>query len=201
MRLTVDEEKHLVDTGDLTSLVEYNLREAFYYGKGCYQGKTLSEGNLLSAAYEGLTAAAKRFDPSRGLRFFAYAKPYVRGSFCKVHRDEDKMHQAGVLKEDADDVEENNYVPVRTGALPLCEMPNYESIFMKEEWARVKIVLEQVLDARERMIIELNFIGGLNLREIADLVGVSRSDVHHGKQEALKKIRNRLMETGQFSRL
>lgn len=203
MRLTRAEEKILLEQNDLNTLIEHNLREAFCYGKGTFQGRSLSDGNILSAAYEGLASAAKNFDPDHGLRFFAYAKPYVRGSLCKVHRNEDKMHQAGVLKEDTEDPDEeneNNYVSPRTGASPWCKVPDYEGIFVKEEWSRVKPVLEQVLDARERMIIELNFLGGLNLREIADLMGVSRACVHHSRKEAFEKIRNHLMETNKFSR-
>lgn len=202
-RLTLSEEKEFVEAGDLASLIEYTLREAFYYGKGCYQGKSLKDGIVLSAAYDALTSAAKRFDPNWGLRFFAYAKADLRGALCKAHRADDTVNEVRVLWRDdkEDEEEENNYVPTRAGQLPpWSEAPDYQAIFVKEEWAQIKPVLEQVLDARERMIIELNFIGGLNLREIADLVGVTRSDIHHGKAEALKKVRNRLMDQKRFSR-
>lgn len=203
--LSKAEEAQCVASGDLAGLIEHTLREAFRYAKGCFQSKALSDGEILAAAYDGLLAASKNFDPAR-IRFFAYAKPYVRGALCKVRKSHEVVKKGGVVEPlpdydaeiDDEQVELPSAPPKRD--LPPHELPDFDAVFLREEWARLAPIFKRVLDARERMIIELHFLGGLNLREIADLLGVSRSDVQHAKQEGFKRVRNRLMELGRYAR-
>lgn len=55
--------------GHLRSVVKIARR---YRGYGIYLSELVSEGNI------GLLEAAKRFDPERGLRFFTYARYWIR---------------------------------------------------------------------------------------------------------------------------
>lgn len=194
-KLTVEQETALHAAGDFDALVSHTLREAFYYAKGCYQSASLSEGEVLSAVYAGLTGAVKNFQKGR-IRFFAYSKPYVRGALSRATTANclvPTVYKTEELPiEDHEEDEESSYVPTkRPGGS--AETPEIEALCLKEEWLQLRPVLMEVLDEKERIIIELSYIGGLILQEIADLLGVTRSDVHHCRMEALRKVRNRLI--------
>lgn len=199
-KLSVEQEEALLREGDRVTLIAHNTREAFHYGQGTHQSHGLSDGEILSAAYDGLTAAAKNWQPGR-LRFFAYSKPYVRGALSRATRANcvvRTVREAEPLPVEEPEESEDSYVPPRT--VVEHHEPDIEAVCLREEWTQIRPVLFDVLDEKERIIVELSYIGGLNLREISDLLGVSRSDVHHGRMEALKKVRNRLMDNNQFSR-
>lgn len=199
-KLTLEQETLLWHVGGKDEIISHNLREAFFYAKGSSQSRGLSEGELLGAAYDGLTAAMKNWDPER-LRFFSYAKAYVRGALSRATRANcvvKTVREAEPLPVEEPEEEEDSYVPPRT--VVEHHEPDLEAVCLKEEWLQIRPVMISVLDEKERIILELSYIGGLNLREISDLLGVSRSDIHHGRMEALKKIRNRLMEEQKFSR-
>lgn len=197
-KLSVEQEEALLRAGDRVTLIAHNTLEAFYYGQGTHQSHGLSDGEILSAAYDGLTAAAKNFQPGR-LRFFAYAKPYIRGALSRATRANcvvKTVREAEPLPAEEPEEPEDNYVPPHTTVAH--HEPDVETICLREEWTQIRPVLFKVLDEKERIIIELNYIGGLNLREISDLLGVSRSDIQHKRMKALKKVRDRLLENGQF---
>ncbi len=61
--------RDLLVEGHLRSIVKIARR---YRGYGIYLSELVSEGNI------GLLEAAKRFDPERGLRFFTYARYWIR---------------------------------------------------------------------------------------------------------------------------
>lgn len=198
-----EQEAALVQRVDKEELILVNLKEAFFYGKGCYQSRGMVDGEILSAAYDGLRAAARTFRPG-GLRFFSFAKPHIRGALIKVTRakyvvkktpDVEQLPdpEEGVGDEQSDDI----VVETKTwkGEFTL---PRLREFFVKDEYDQLAPLLRTVLNDRQRMIIELHFQGGLNLQEIAELIGYSRAYVHGAKQTALKKIRNRLIERHQY---
>lgn len=200
-KLTPEQEEVLWRAGDKVTIISHNLREAFFYARGSSQSRGLSEGEILSAAYDGLTAAMKNWELGR-LKFLPYAKPYIRGALSRATRANcivRTVREAEPLPtEEPEEEEETSYVPPRT--VVEHSEPELELVCLKEEWAQIRPVLFDVLDEKERIIIELSYVGSLNLREISDLLGVSRSDIHHGRMEALRKVRNRLMDNNQFSR-
>jgi RNA polymerase primary sigma factor len=81
--LTADEEKELgwrIRAGDqqaLERLVESNLRFVVHYAKR-YRGLGLSYMDLIHEGSLGLIEAAKRFDPTRNVKFISYAVWWVR---------------------------------------------------------------------------------------------------------------------------
>ena len=83
--LIPDEEKrlgHLAKHGDeyaIQQLVEANLRFVVKIAKS-YPGIRLSLLDLIGEGNLGLIEAAKRFDPSRGVRFISYAVWWIRQS-------------------------------------------------------------------------------------------------------------------------
>lgn len=81
--LTVEEEKELgrrAQQGDLESikkLVESNLRFVIKIAKK-YRGYGLSFADLINEGNLGLMEAARRFDPTRNVRFTSYAVWWIR---------------------------------------------------------------------------------------------------------------------------
>ena len=67
-------------------LVESNLRFAVQVAKQ-YQGMGLELEDLIGFANLGLFEAAKRFDPSRGVKFISFAVWYVRAELQKALND------------------------------------------------------------------------------------------------------------------
>lgn len=213
-RLTLEQEWRCAVDKDHEALVMHSLREAFFYARGCYQSQSLSAGEILSSCYTALDKAAKRFRPNQ-IRFFGYAKADIRGALCRAARNNHtvvdktsgKIHELEPLpereEEDADDDDDKSVelpckiVRLENTLLPPV-MPEFDAIYVREEWAKLVPLLLVVLNDKERMILELNFQGGLNLQQIANMLQFSRANVHHCKQTALKKIRNRLIDKKKF---
>lgn len=202
-RLTLEQEADLAKQEDKTPLVLANLREAFFYARGCHQSRGQDDGEILSACYDGLLSASKNFKPG-GLRFFSFAKAHVRGALSKAIRSHDVVRKVREVEplldtdEDSEDTVDAPYTPEHRKELPACELPDFNELYIREEFAQIAPLLRKVLNDRQRMILELHFQGGLNLREIASMIGYSRAYVHIAKQTALKKIRNRLIDRKQF---
>ena len=82
-QLTPQDEKdlgHLIQKGDkkaLGKLVESNLRFVVSYVKK-YRGMGLSLPDLINEGNLGLIEAAKRFDPSKNVKFISYAVWWIR---------------------------------------------------------------------------------------------------------------------------
>src|ERR1043166_4499459 len=93
-RLTVDEERELGlriqldrDQEALTRLVESNLRFVVSYAKR-YRGLGVSFLDLIHEGNLGLIEAARRFDPSRNVKFITYAVWWIREAMMHVLSDE-----------------------------------------------------------------------------------------------------------------
>src|SRR5438067_11607978 len=93
-RLTTDEERalgarirHDADQAAGTRLVEANLRLVVSYAKR-YRGLGVSFLDLIHEGNLGLIEAARRFDPSRNVKFITYAVWWVRESMMHVLADQ-----------------------------------------------------------------------------------------------------------------
>ena len=198
---TPEQELAACALGDKEALILANLREAYYYSMGTYQSRGLSDGEVLSACYSGLASAAKTFRPG-SLRFFSFAKAHVRGLLSRTVRSNDVVHKVRDV-EPLDEIEhEEDEDPDSTYrkavSSPDGTAPDFGGIHMREQWKMIEPLMREVLNDKERMVLELHFQGGLNCQEIAALMDYSRSYVHLQKQVALKKIRHCLMERHRY---
>src|SRR6188508_700490 len=89
-RLTAEEERELGtrvkangDEAALRRLVEGNLRFVVSYAKR-YRGHGVSFLDLIHEGNLGLIEAARRFDPSRNVKFITYAVWWIRESMMHV---------------------------------------------------------------------------------------------------------------------
>lgn len=181
-----DEEKN----ASQQDLVMHSMREACLYAFRCSRGN-LEPGEIMSACYLALVEAARNFKPSHAahLRFFAYAKAYVRGKIIAEFRSKDVVRKA--RNHESLQVHEDNdvYGPNEDAF----HEPDVASS-AEEEWNAIKGLVDSVLTEKEKMVIQLRYYGGLNFRQIGDLLGVSRSHTQNEHRAAMLKIRNRLME-------
>src|SRR5213082_1009933 len=93
-RLTVEEERDLGsriqrdrEDAALTRLVEANLRFVVSYAKR-YRGLGVSFLDLIHQGNLGLIEAARRFDPTRNVKFITYAVWWIREAMMHVLSDQ-----------------------------------------------------------------------------------------------------------------
>lgn len=193
------------------TLVLHSMREAIAYAYKCCRGG-LTQDELFSLCYEYLQVAVKRFKPNR-IRFFSYAKVDIRRGIAQtwrakdvvrgssLHEDEDfiKPNRESGLREDGD-TDENlgpsqiyNPITEITESPEIFVEPEFEKIHLAERWGLVAPILRAKLTDTEFMVIDLYYNGNLVLREIGELLDITRERVRQIESEALKTIRLELM--------
>lgn len=191
------------DEDDMNTLALYNMREAFAYASACCK-RRLSETEIFSLCFEALKKAAKNFVPGQ-IRFFAYAKPYVRGEICNTYDDLRVVRRGETELLAPDDIPGENEHTAEDD-FDTCEVQTRDNHFHKEdvvdsdmegimnrdEWASIKPILSK-LSEKERQVLDLRFQSGFNFRQIGELLNVSRSDTQATCVRALKKVRCELL--------
>lgn len=183
--LTSEEEATLAREGDEDSrndLALHNMREAFFYALAC--ARTLPPDEIYSLCYKALSAAARNFEPGRTSRFFAFAKPYIRGEIYRTFKRYKVVTKAETteIPVEEDDDQFEAFQKATTVE------PDFQSIMAHDEWASLKPLLA-ALKEKERMVLQLFYQSGLNFRQIGDLLNVSRSDIQATHANAIKKVR------------
>lgn len=194
------------------TLALHNMREAFNYAQHCCRGK-LSADEIYSAIYEALCHAARNFKPG-GIRFFGYAKPYIRGGLNKVWRAKDvvrnkkgdcgskrgreEYHNEIALSTEAEGKEEihensDGLTGIRLrekmeSNVPICD-PDIEAVQLREEYSLLQPMLLRLTD-KEQSVIALRYKSSLTFEKIGSLLGTSRADIQFTHARALKKLRH-----------
>jgi RNA polymerase primary sigma factor len=214
-RLSVEEERDLGgriqrhrDDAALMRLVECNLRFVVSYAKryrhlGVPLLDLIHEGNL------GLIEAARRFDPSRNVKFITYAVWWIRQSMMHALSDQTRAFSFppkmfSELRAGLDDVSLNAPVgsPGRGGDDDRRELgevlPQHQIAPVEDEMIHQANLDELAdalhdLDSKEREVVRLRF--GLEddeprtLQEIGDRLHLSRERVRQIESRAKEKLR------------
>jgi RNA polymerase primary sigma factor len=218
-RVTVDEERALGlrirDEGDetaLTRLVEANLRFVVSYAKR-YRGLGVSFLDLIHQGNLGLIEAARRFDPSRNVKFITYAVWWVRESMTHVLADQTRAFsfppkmfsvlyrvQGGGADVSLSDPVGDGRAGSRDNRSPelgdvLAQdgvTPIEESMIRQADLDELTAALGD-LDGKEREVVRLRFGLGddrpRTLQEIGDLLNLSRERVRQIESRAKEKLR------------
>ncbi|MBO5323698.1 MAG: RNA polymerase sporulation sigma factor SigK [Oscillospiraceae bacterium] len=199
--LTAQEEQYylkLAAQGDLEArnvLVERNLRLVAHIMKK-YYAQTSDQEDLISIGTIGLIKGISTFDQSKGARLATYAARCVENEILMHFRAQRKSSQ---------DVSLSDYIETGNDgtALSLMDVVSededlLETVSMRERVAQVRRAVEDCLADQERQVILMRYgLSGLKAcrqREVAQMLGISRSYVSRIEKRALTKLRKALEE-------
>src|SRR5437588_2422061 len=212
-RLTADEERDLgeriqrdADEAALARLVESNLRFVVSYAKR-YRGFGVPFLDLIHEANLGLIEAARRFDPTRNVKFITYAVWWIRQSMMHALADQTRAFSFppklfSLLRSGLDDVSLSD--PVGAGDSrddrQLVDVLAQDRSAPVEDELIHRADLNELADAlldldrNEREVVRLRF--GLEddeprtLQQIGDLMHLSRERVRQIESRAKEKLRH-----------
>ena len=197
--LTAQEEQYYLERsakGDLEArniLIERNLRLVAHIMKK-YYAQTADQEDLISIGTIGLIKGITTFDPGKGARLATYAARCVENEILMHFRAQRKSSH---------DVSLSDYIETGTDgtALSLMDVVSEdedltEQISNQEQIQRVRELVDSCLSEQERQVICLRY--GLQAnspqrqREVAKIIGISRSYVSRIEKRALEKLRKGL---------
>ncbi len=197
--LTQQEEQYYLERaakGDLEArniLIERNLRLVAHIMKK-YYAQTADQEDLISIGTIGLIKGITTFDPSKGARLATYAARCVENEILMYFRSQRKSSH---------DVSLSDYIDTGTdgAALSLMDVVSededlMEQIGNREQVQLVRKLVDTYLTEQERQVINLRY--GLQgekpqrQREVAKIIGISRSYVSRIEKRALEKLRKEL---------
>ena len=196
--LTAAEEKYYMQKyteGDLEAkhiLIERNLRLVAHIVKK-YQPPPEEMEDLLSIGTIGLMKAVVTFDPDKSARLASYAARCIENEVLMYLRDKKKSSKEVSLYEPIGTDREGNEIQL-FDVIEMNEEDVYRRLERKEDVIRLYQQVESVLSQRERMVLKLRY--GLyneeeyTQREIAAMLGISRSYVSRIEKSAIEKLRN-----------
>jgi RNA polymerase primary sigma factor len=209
-RLTAEEERSLgariqetQDEAAVRQLVEANLRFVVSYAKR-YRGLGVSFLDLIHEGNLGLMEAARRFDPSRNVKFITYAVWWIREAMMHALADQTRAFSFppklfATLHNAHDDVSLNDPVGAAgDGSRELIDLIAQDNVPIEQELIDQDALHDladalQELSGKEREVMELRF--GLEddeprtLQEIGDRLHLSRERVRQIESRAKDKLR------------
>lgn len=198
--LTREEEAYylqLAARGDLearNTLIERNLRLVAHIMKK-YYAQTAEQEDLISIGTIGLIKAIESFDATKGARLATYAARCVENEILMYFRSQKKSSQ---------DVSLSDYIETGNdgAALSLMDVVAQEGDLLeqisdREDIRKLLGAIDRVLTDQEKQVILLRY--GLSgqppqrQREVAKVVGISRSYVSRMEKRALEKLRTAVL--------
>ena len=196
--LTAAEEKYYMQKyteGDLEAkhiLIERNLRLVAHIVKK-YQPPPEEMEDLLSIGTIGLMKAVVTFDSDKSARLASYAARCIENEVLMYLRGKKKSSKEVSLYEPIGTDREGNEIQL-FDVIEMNEEDVYRRLERKEDVIRLYQQVESVLSQRERMVLKLRY--GLyneeeyTQREIAAMLGISRSYVSRIEKSAIEQLRN-----------
>ena len=181
--------------GDLEAkhiLIERNLRLVAHIVKK-YQPPPEEMEDLLSIGTIGLMKAVVTFDSDKSARLASYAARCIENEVLMYLRGKKKSSKEVSLYEPIGTDREGNEIQL-FDVIEMNEEDVYRRLERKEDVIRLYQQVESVLSQRERMVLKLRY--GLyneeeyTQREIAAMLGISRSYVSRIEKSAIEKLRN-----------
>mgnify|MGYP004456895097 FL=1 len=191
-----EEEKYLrlYEKGDEKAkkvLIERNLRLVAHIAKK-YNVSSIDQEDIISIGTIGLIKAVNSYNMDKGVRLATYAARCIENEILMHLRSTKKISQEISINEALGQDKEGNEITF----IDVIESDNKcieDEIDLKMKVKKLYKKIEEVLQDREKMIIELRF--GLNGKEtktqsqIAKELGISRSYVSRIEKNALQKLR------------
>ena len=176
-------------------LIEHNLRLVAHVVKK-YYALSGEQDDLISIGTIGLIKAIDSFDPDKGIRLSSYASRCVENEVLMHFRALKKSAQDLSLDDPIEGDGEGSLSIMDTIA---CDDTILEDIDLKMKSRKLYSFLPKVLTEREKEVIVHRYglfgTKPLPQREVAKMMGISRSYVSRIESTAVKKLRE------EFSRL
>lgn len=199
--LSKEEELELIEKakeGDLearNTLIERNLRLVAHVIKK-YKTVGIDQEDLISIGTIGLIKAVSTFDNTKGIRLATYAAKCIDNEVLMTIRSDKKLKKEISLQGPLGTDKEGNNIYL----IDIIKYEGEEIVGRLDKEEKIKAldeILDKALQKREKTIIELRYGIRNNehktQREIAKLLGISRSYVSRIEKKALKKLHDALV--------
>ena len=195
--LSVREERECVErmaNGDIearNTLIEHNLRLVAHIAKK-YSGSVRDSEDLISLGTIGLIKGISSYDASKGTRLATYASHCIENEILMLMRSNRKTQGDVSLNDPIGTDKEGNQI-LLMDIIGTDEEDVIKEIDRKMNVKKLYRDINALLDEREKEIICLRY--GLmgndekTQREIADLLGISRSYVSRIETKAISKLK------------
>ncbi|MBQ8358084.1 MAG: RNA polymerase sporulation sigma factor SigK [Clostridia bacterium] len=171
-------------------LILHNLRLVSHIVRK-YYGTAKNQEDLVSIGSIGLVKAVDTFNPDNGTRFATYAAKCIQNEILMHFRSQKKLSAEVSINETIDVDRDGN--PLTYIDVIATEDNIEEEVDLKVKSALVRRLVNNVLEERERQIIILRYgLGGTEphtQREVAQMLGISRSYVSRIEKGALETLR------------
>lgn len=199
-----EEQKYLQafsDNGDLEArniLIEKNMRLVAHIAKKYTQTSCLQE-DLISIGTIGLIKAINTFDYTKGIRLATYAARCIDNEILMVMRSSKKSANDVSLEEPIGVDKEGNEISFMD-IVSCPEEEITENVEIKEQINKMYDFIAKDLSEREKKVIIYRYglcgKKALTQKELAKMLGISRSYVSRIEKKALKKL-NKCFEKSQ----
>lgn len=179
------------DLAARSMLIEHNLRLVAHIVKK-YHGSNEDPDDLVSIGTIGLIKAVNTFDHTKGARLATYASRCIENEILMHFRAGKKTAQDVSLSEPIDTDKDGH--PLSLLDVIADEDTLCEDLERKVNIEKLRCFIDEELDAREREVIAWRYGlrgDGMAQREVAAMLGISRSYVSRIEKKALEKLRAR----------
>ncbi len=198
--LSAKEEAELLrrkDEGDeeaKSKLIEHNLRLVAHVSKKYYSVNAADQDDLISIGTIGLIKAVSTFKSDKKIRLATYAAKCIENEILMYFRSLKKSAQDLHFSDPIDSDKDGNSLTLVDVVADNTNIA--DEIDKRMKLQRLRVLLETRLDDREKEIIRLRYgLGGgpeLTQRQVAAILGISRSYVSRIETSTLKKLKNLL---------
>ncbi len=174
-------------------LIEHNLRLVAHIVRKYYISHP-SQDDLVSIGSIGLIKAVDTYDVQNGARFATYAAKCIQNEILMFFRAQKKYGCEVSLEETIDIDKDGN--PLTYGDIICCDDRVFEDLDLKIHIEKALFYIRTLLSDREKEIMILRYGLGKyppkTQREVASLLGISRSYVSRIEKKALFVLREKL---------
>lgn len=191
-----EEREYLLEykaSGDVeirNKLIEHNLRLVAHIAKK-YSGSVPDHEDLLSIGTIGLIKGISTFDPDKGTRLATYAARCVENEILMLMRSQKKRQGDVSLNEAIGTDKEGNHIML-IDVMKNDDTDVFDEINSGMQVKKLYENLKAELDPRERKVIVMRYglIDGrcYAQREVAKILGISRSYVSRIEKKAIEKL-------------
>ncbi|MBE6624072.1 MAG: sigma-70 family RNA polymerase sigma factor [Ruminococcaceae bacterium] len=178
-------------------LIEHNLRLVAHVVRKYYTTAKTPE-DLISVGTIGLIKAIDSFNYSNGTRFATYAAKCIQNEILMLFRSQKKLGCEVSLNDTIDIDKDGN--PLTYIDIICTEDTIVEDIDKKIKINKALLFIKNHLNERERQILIMRYgLGNTKAytqREVASILGISRSYVSRIEKSSLEKINNYLSSEG-----